>query len=65
MLDETMPPLASREHVTGGDRTGIAAPGLAPDPFGMGGLSERFLRFDQEAIAGIGEGDRALGPAGE
>ena len=31
----------------------------------MGGLSERFLRFAQEALASIGEGDRALGLAGE
>ena len=31
----------------------------------MGGLLERFLRFDQEAFAGMGEADRTLGLAGE
>ncbi len=31
----------------------------------MGGLPQRFLRFDQEAFAGVGKADRALGSAGE
>jgi hypothetical protein len=54
-----------REHVADGNRAGIAAPGLPANQFGVGGLSERFLRFDQEAFAGIGEGDRALCSTGE
>ena len=54
-----------REHVADGNRAGIAAPGLPAHQFGVGGLPERFLRFDQEAFAGIGEGDRALCSTGE
>ena len=59
------PAARGRENVTDGDRAGFAAPGAASDQFGMGGLLERFLRFGQEAFAGMGEGDRAFGLAGK
>ena len=56
---------AGGENVADRDRAGLAAGGAAPDQFGTGRLLERLLRFDQEAFAGMGQGDRALGLARE